>query len=94
MRGVVADACRLDVSGAVSMNAKEQLALNFGVWLTVYPSVLATSYGIDAAGWNLPLWFEILISTAITVPLISYCAVPLLKRFIAKVEGKPAARLE
>jgi antibiotic biosynthesis monooxygenase (ABM) superfamily enzyme len=70
------------------MNAKEQAVLNFGVWLTVYPSVLGTSYGIDALALELPLWLEILVSTALTVPLISYVAVPLLKILIAKAEGK------
>lgn len=76
------------------MNAKEQAALNFGVWLAVYPSVLGTSYGIDALALELPLWLEILVSTALTVPLISYAAVPLLKTIIAKAEGKDADELE
>lgn len=76
------------------MTAKEQAALNFGVWLAVYPSVLATSYGIDAMGLDLPLWLEILVSTAITVPLISYVAVPLLKSIIAKAEHKDPAELD
>lgn len=76
------------------MNAKEQAVLNFGVWLAVYPSVLGTSYGIDALALDLPLWLEILVSTALTVPLISYVAVPLLKSVIARAEGKDPEELE
>lgn len=76
------------------MNAKEQAVLNLGVWLAVYPSVLGTSYGIDALALELPLWLEILISTALTVPLISYVAVPLLKSLIAKAEGKDPSELD
>lgn len=76
------------------MNAKEQAVLNLGVWLAVYPSVLGTSYGIDALALDLPLWLEILVSTAFTVPLISYVAVPLLKCLIAKAEGKEPSELD
>jgi antibiotic biosynthesis monooxygenase (ABM) superfamily enzyme len=76
------------------VNAKEQAALNFGVWLAVYPSVLGTSYGIDALALALPLWLEILVSTALTVPLISYVAVPALKTAIAKAEGKDRQEME
>ena len=76
------------------MNAKEQAVLNFGVWLAVYPSVLGTSYGIDTLALDLPLWLEILVSTALTVPLISYVAVPILKTMIAKAEGKDVPDLE
>lgn len=76
------------------MNAKEQALLNFGVWMAVYPSVLGTSYGIDALALELPIWLEILLSTAFTVPLISYAAVPLLKTLIAKAEGKEPTELD
>jgi antibiotic biosynthesis monooxygenase (ABM) superfamily enzyme len=76
------------------VNAKEQAVLNLGVWLAVYPSVLGTSYGIDALALELPLWLEILVSTAFTVPLISYVAVPLLKSLIAKAEGKEPSELD
>jgi antibiotic biosynthesis monooxygenase (ABM) superfamily enzyme len=76
------------------VNAKEQAVLNLGMWLAVYPSVLGTSYGIDALALELPLWLEILISTALTVPLISYVAVPLLKSLIAKAEGKHPSELD
>ncbi len=68
--------------------------LNFGVWLAVYPSVLGTSYGIDALALEMPLWLEILVSTALTVPLISYVAVPFLKTVIARAEGKDPEELE
>jgi antibiotic biosynthesis monooxygenase (ABM) superfamily enzyme len=56
--------------------------------------VLGTNYGIDALALELPLWLEILVSTALTVPLISYVAVPHLKTVIAKAEGKDPEELE
>lgn len=76
------------------MNTREQAILNFGVWLAVYPSVLGTSYAIEAPALKLPLWLEILVSTALTVPLISYVAVPLLKTLIARAEGKDPPELD
>jgi antibiotic biosynthesis monooxygenase (ABM) superfamily enzyme len=76
------------------MNFREQAVLNFGVWLAVYPSVLLISMAIDWLGLDLALWLEILFSTALTVPLISYVAVPALKSAIAKAEGKDPSELK
>lgn len=75
------------------MTWKERVAITFGIWLCVYPSVLAMSWLLDATGWNLPMWLEILISTAVSVPLISFVAVPTVKKVVTAAEAKPVEAL-
>lgn len=76
------------------MSRRERIILNIGIWLCVYPSVLATTGLFQWLGLDLDLWLEILLSTALTVPLISYIAVPAVKKVMAKAEGKDEAELK
>lgn len=76
------------------MTRKERIVLNIGIWLCVYPSVLATTAVFEWMQLDLDLWLEILLSTALTVPLISYVAVPAVKKLMAKAEGKDEAELK
>ncbi len=76
------------------MKLRDQILKNLGVWLAVYPSVLIFSYGFKWLGIEVALWLEILISTALTVPLISYGAVPLVEKWLARAEGKTPAQMK
>ena len=76
------------------MSLREQLIQNFFVWLCVYPSVLAFSYGFKLLEIDVPLFVEILVSTAFTVPLISYVAAPAIEKRIARAQGETPAQLK
>ena len=75
------------------MTTKERLLELLGIWLAVYPSVLLMSYAFRwlEIGW--PMWAEILFSTALTVPLISFVAVPRVRGAIATAEDTTPADL-
>ena len=76
------------------MDFTEKLALNILIWACVYPSVLIFSYGFDWLGVDAPLWAEIGISTALSVPLISTFALPRIEALIARAEGERPADLK
>lgn len=76
------------------MSRRERIVLNIGIWLCVYPSVLAVTGLFEWLQLDLDLWLEILLSTALTVPLISYIAVPAVKKLMARAEGKDEAELK
>ncbi|WP_090109068.1 hypothetical protein [Limimaricola pyoseonensis] len=76
------------------MKLRDEILKNVGVWLAVYPSVLAFSYGFKWLGIEVALWIEILISTALTVPLISYVAVPIVEKLIADYENTTPAEMK
>ncbi len=76
------------------MNLKEKVALNVLIWACVYPSVLVFSYGFKWLGIDVPLWAEIGISTALSVPLISTLCTPRIEAAIAKAEGETPADLK
>ena len=76
------------------MTWKEQTALILGVWVFVYASVLGMSYVMDWLQLDLPRWARLMGSTALTVPFISFVAVPAVKRMIARAERKSLAELE
>ena len=61
------------------MAFKEIVLQNFLIWACVFPSALGVSYGLNWIGMDFPLWFEILISTAFTVPFISLAAIPMIE---------------
>ena len=67
------------------MSGKETAIEVVLVWLAVYPSVLLFSYAFRWLGLGAPLWVEILVSTALTVPLITFVAQPLIGRVMARV---------
>ncbi len=75
------------------MSRKETAIQLFFVWLAVYPSVLAFTYGMRWLGLALPLPVEILISTALTVPLITFVAQPAILRRMALARGQSRAEL-
>jgi antibiotic biosynthesis monooxygenase (ABM) superfamily enzyme len=75
------------------MSRKERIALNIGIWLCVYPSVLFITAIFKWLELDLALWLEILLSTALTVPLISYLAVPAVRKIMATAEGKHESEL-
>ncbi len=76
------------------MSFAEKVALNFLVWTCVFPSVLLFSYGFQWLGIEVPLWTEIGISTAMSVPLISIVCIPRIEAAIAKAEGTTPAELK
>ncbi len=76
------------------MSFAEKTALNFMVWMCVFPSVLIFSYGFQWLGIDVPLWAEIGISTALSVPLISSVCIPRIEAALAKVEGTTPAELK
>jgi len=64
------------------MPGKEIILQNVLIWACVYPSALGVSYGLNWFGMSFPLWFEILISTAFTVPFISLAAIPMIENIM------------
>ena len=75
------------------MTTKERLVQMFGIWLAVYPAVLLLSYVFQWLGTGWPLWVELAVSTAITVPIISFVAVPKVRGAMAAAEGTTPAHL-
>jgi antibiotic biosynthesis monooxygenase (ABM) superfamily enzyme len=75
------------------MTAKERLLELLGIWLAVYPSVLLMSYALQWLELGWPMWLEILFSTTLTVPLISFVAVPRVRGAIAAAEDTTPADL-
>jgi antibiotic biosynthesis monooxygenase (ABM) superfamily enzyme len=75
------------------MTTKERLLELLGIWLAVYPSVLLMSYVLEWLGLGWPIWAEIMVSTALTVPLISFVAVPKVRGAIAAAEDTTPADL-
>ena len=75
------------------MTAKERLAEMFGIWLAVYPAVLLLSNAFEWLGIDWALWIELAVSTAITVPIISFVAVPRVRGAMAAAEGTTPAEL-
>ena len=75
------------------MTIKERLLELLGIWLAVYPSVLLMSYVLQWLGLGWPMWLEIMFSTALTVPLISFVAVPKVRAAIAAAEDTTPADL-
>ena len=75
------------------MSRKETLLQLFLVWLGVYPSVLFFTYGMRWLGVSLPLPLEILVSTALTVPLITFVVQPIIFRRIARMRGERPSEL-
>jgi antibiotic biosynthesis monooxygenase (ABM) superfamily enzyme len=75
------------------MTRRERLLELLGIWLAVYPSVLLMSYLLQWIGLGWPMWAEIMFSTALTVPLISFVAVPKVRGAIAAAEDTTPADL-
>ena len=75
------------------MTVKERLLELFGIWLAVYPSVLLMSYVQQWLGLGWPMWAEIMVSTVLTVPLISFVVVPRVRGAIAAAENTTPADL-
>lgn len=75
------------------MSRKETLLQLFLVWLAVYPSVTIFSYAFGWFGIDWPLFLEILVSTALTVPLITFVAQPIIFRRIARMRGESPSAL-
>ena len=75
------------------MTTRERLLELLGIWLAVYPSVLLMSYAFRWLDADWPMWAEIMFSTALTVPLISFVAVPKVRGAIAAAEDTTAADL-
>lgn len=71
---------------------KDRLRVMLGVWLGVYPAVVAISYLMEPLGW--PLWLSTFLSTAVTVPLITYVVVPLCRLTIAAVDDREPEDIE
>ncbi len=76
------------------MTPREQAVLIFMIWLCVYPGVLIFSYGFIWLGIDVPLWLEILISTAVTVPLISLVAAPRVEKMLAAARHETLAEFK
>ena len=76
------------------MTTREQVMLIFLIWLCVYPSVLIFSYLFIWFDIDVPHWLEILVSTALTVPLISLVASPRVEAMIARARGETLAQFK
>jgi antibiotic biosynthesis monooxygenase (ABM) superfamily enzyme len=76
------------------MTWKDKLLLSTLIWICVYPGVLLVTFAFQWAGLQLDLWLELLLSTAITVPLISVVAAPQMEAVLAAIRGETPAELK
>jgi antibiotic biosynthesis monooxygenase (ABM) superfamily enzyme len=76
------------------MRWRDKILLSFLVWVFVYPGVLLVTWAFDWIGFSPPRWIEIGISTALTVPLISIVAVPLVERIVAATRDETVAEMK
>ena len=70
---------------------RERLLLVVSVWLCVFPGVTLFSYVFRWLQLEWPVWLEIMVSTAFTVPLISLLIVPRVERLIAMARHESLA---
>ena len=71
------------------MGTRERLLVAILVWLGVYPAVLLMNYVLKWFGLDdLPLPVTVLLTTAVTVPIIEFVVVPPVKSILAKAEKK------
>ena len=76
------------------MTWRDKALLSALIWGCVFPGVLAMSYAIEWLELGWPLWLEIAVSTAVTVPLISLLASPQVERVIAASRHQSPAELK
>ncbi|RHZ91834.1 hypothetical protein D1114_19145 [Cereibacter sphaeroides] len=76
------------------MRLRDKLLLSFLVWAFVYPGVLLVTWAFDSIGFAPAMWIEIAVSTALTVPLISFVAVPFVERAVAATRGETPAEMK
>jgi antibiotic biosynthesis monooxygenase (ABM) superfamily enzyme len=76
------------------MTFRDKMVLSALIWICVYPGVLLVTWLFEILGLDLDLWLELLLSTAITVPLISLLAAPQMERVLAAMKGESAAELK
>lgn len=72
----------------------DKLMMSCLIWLCVFPGVLAITYLFRWTELELDLWLEILVSTALTVPLITVVAAPRVEKLIAAAHHKTLAELK
>jgi len=76
------------------MRWRDKLMMSFLIWVCVFPGVLLITYLFRWAGLDLDLWLEILVSTALTVPLITVVAAPQVEKLIAAARNETLAELK
>ena len=72
----------------------DKLMMSFLIWVCVFPGVLLITYLFRWIGLDLDLWLEILLSTALTVPLITVVAAPQVEKLVAAVHDQTLAQLK
>lgn len=80
--------------GGRRMRWRDKLLLSFLVWLCVYPGVLLVTWIFQWIGFSPAQWIEIGISTALTVPLISIVAIPIVERAVAASRDETPAEMK
>jgi antibiotic biosynthesis monooxygenase (ABM) superfamily enzyme len=73
---------------------KDKMILSALIWVAVYPGVMIVTWLFGVFGFEFDLWLELLLSTAITVPLISLLAAPQMERVLAYMKGETLAELK
>ena len=76
------------------MTWRDKLVLSGLIWVCVYPGVLLVTWIFQWIGLEVALWLELLLSTALTVPLISLLAAPQMEKVVAAMKGESAAELK
>jgi antibiotic biosynthesis monooxygenase (ABM) superfamily enzyme len=76
------------------MRWRDKIFLSVLIWAFVFPGVLLMSYAFRWLGIEVALWLELAISTAVTVPLISLVAAPLVERIVAAAKGQSASEFK
>lgn len=72
----------------------DKVMMSFLIWVCVFPGVLLITYLFRWIGLELDLWLEILLSTALTVPLITVVAAPQVEKLVAAAHDQTLAQLK
>jgi antibiotic biosynthesis monooxygenase (ABM) superfamily enzyme len=73
---------------------RDKLVLSSLIWVCVYPGVLVVTLAFEWIGLDMATWLELMLSTAITVPLISVAAAPQMEKVLATIKGETPAELK
>jgi antibiotic biosynthesis monooxygenase (ABM) superfamily enzyme len=76
------------------MSGRDKALLVVLVWACVYPGVLALTYLLQWLSLGLPLWAQLALSTACTVPAITVIAIPWVEKAVAAASHRTPAELK
>lgn len=75
------------------MRLRDNLLAMGLIWLCLYPSAVAITYAMIWLQIEWPPWAQILLSTVLTVPLVTFVVVPRVDKAVAAIREQTVAEL-